>query len=92
MKARRIAISVVALGAAGGLAGMFLLAPAQATLGAGASKTGESASAAHPALAVRLVVPRSEDWPRVIEASGGLYPWQEGVIAAETSGDRKSVV
>ncbi|WP_295391496.1 efflux RND transporter periplasmic adaptor subunit [uncultured Thiodictyon sp.] len=42
----------------------------------------------HPALAVTLVAPRATDWPRVIEASGGLFAWQEGVIAAETGGLR----
>jgi len=41
-----------------------------------------------PALAVALVAPRLTDWPRVIEASGGLFAWQEGVIAAETGGLR----
>ena len=42
----------------------------------------------HPALAVTLVAPRTADWPRLIEASGGLFAWQEGVIAAETGGLR----
>lgn len=41
-----------------------------------------------PALAVSLVTPVPADWPRVVEASGGLYAWQEGVIAAETGGLR----
>jgi HlyD family secretion protein len=42
----------------------------------------------HPALAVTLVAPQVADWPRVIEAGGGLFAWQEGVIAAETGGLR----
>ncbi len=42
----------------------------------------------HPALAVTLVVPQQSDWPRVIEVSGGLFAWQEGVIATETGGLR----
>ncbi|WP_295443366.1 efflux RND transporter periplasmic adaptor subunit [uncultured Thiodictyon sp.] len=41
-----------------------------------------------PALAVTLVSPRTADWPRMLEASGGLFAWQEGVIAAETGGLR----
>lgn len=41
-----------------------------------------------PALAVTLVAPRLVDWPRLIDASGGLFAWQEGVIAAETGGIR----
>ena len=45
-------------------------------------------SEARPALAVTLVAPRRVDWPRLIDASGGLFAWQEGVIAAETGGIR----
>lgn len=41
-----------------------------------------------PSLAVTLVTPQAADWPREIEASGGLFAWQEGVIAAETGGLR----
>ncbi len=41
-----------------------------------------------PSLAVTLVSPQAADWPREIEASGGLFAWQEGVIAAETGGLR----
>ena len=42
----------------------------------------------NPALAVNLVGPLAVDWPRVIAASGGLFAWQEGVIAAGTGGLR----
>lgn len=41
-----------------------------------------------PALTVNPVMPETRDWPREIEASGGIYAWQEGVIAAETGGLR----
>jgi HlyD family secretion protein len=41
-----------------------------------------------PALTVTLVAPKQADWPLLVEASGGLYAWQEGVIAAETGGLR----
>lgn len=54
-----------------------------------ASRTGSSTgsgSAPRPALAVNLVVPEVADWPLEIEASGGLFAWQEGVIAAQTGG------
>ena len=42
----------------------------------------------NPSLAVNLVSPQTVDWPRVIAASGGLFAWQEGVIAAGTGGLR----
>jgi len=48
----------------------------------------DGASSPRPALTVTLVTPVEADWPRVIEAGGGLYAWQEGVIAAETGGLR----
>jgi len=35
-----------------------------------------------------LIRPHRETWPQVIDASGGLFAWQEGVIAAETGGLR----
>ena len=46
------------------------------------------AAVPRPSLAVTLVTPQAADWPREIEASGGLFAWQEGVIAAETGGLR----
>ncbi len=69
-------------------------APSSGPGGAGtgsASRTGSSTgsgsgSAPRPALAVNLVVPEVADWPLEIEASGGLFAWQEGVIAAQTGG------
>ena len=42
----------------------------------------------NPSLAVNLVSPQTLDWPRLIAASGGLFAWQEGVIAAGTGGLR----
>lgn len=48
----------------------------------------DATSGPRPALAVNLVAPESADWPLEIEASGGLFAWQEGVIAAETGGLR----
>ena len=50
--------------------------------------SGDAGSNPRPALAVNLVTPEIADWPLEIEASGGLFAWQEGVIAAETGGLR----
>jgi len=40
------------------------------------------------ALAVRTVQPEQAVWSRQLSVSGGIAPWQEAVIAAETSGLR----
>ncbi|RUM08897.1 efflux RND transporter periplasmic adaptor subunit [Rhizobium chutanense] len=44
--------------------------------------------AAAPALTVSLVTPAERDWPETVPASGWLKPWQEAIIASETSGLR----
>jgi RND family efflux transporter MFP subunit len=44
--------------------------------------------APRPALTVTLTTPVQADWPLVAEAGGGIFAWQEGVIAAETGGLR----
>ncbi|WP_406869906.1 MULTISPECIES: efflux RND transporter periplasmic adaptor subunit [Rhizobium] len=44
--------------------------------------------AAAPALTVSLTAPEQRDWPETVPASGWLKPWQEAVIASETSGLR----
>ncbi|WP_209891400.1 efflux RND transporter periplasmic adaptor subunit [Rhizobium leguminosarum] len=44
--------------------------------------------AAAPALTVPLMTPAQRDWPETVPASGWLKPWQEAVIASETSGLR----
>ncbi|TCN27570.1 efflux RND transporter periplasmic adaptor subunit [Sinorhizobium americanum] len=46
---------------------------------------GQSAA---PALTVSVAVPARRDWPETVPASGWLKPWQEAVIASETSGLR----
>lgn len=76
---RSLALVLVALVGAAALAALALYRPVVATAGAESPR---------PALTVTLVTPVAADWPRVIEASGGLYAWQEGVIAAETGGLR----
>nr|WP_161951916.1 efflux RND transporter periplasmic adaptor subunit [Sinorhizobium americanum] len=43
---------------------------------------------AAPALTVSVVAPARRDWPESVPASGWLKPWQEAVIASETSGLR----
>lgn len=52
----------------------------------------QARAATNPALAVNLVSPRVGDWPWLITASGGLFAWQEGVIAAGTGGLRVTQV
>ncbi len=41
-----------------------------------------------PALTVSLVAPAQRQWPETVPASGWLKPWQEAIIASETSGLR----
>lgn len=43
---------------------------------------------AAPALTVSLVTPTQREWPQTVPASGWLKPWQEAIIASETSGLR----
>ncbi|WP_313952032.1 efflux RND transporter periplasmic adaptor subunit [Accumulibacter sp.] len=40
------------------------------------------------ALAVSIVPPQQANWSQQLSVSGGIFPWQEAVIAAETSGLR----
>ncbi|RWX18647.1 efflux RND transporter periplasmic adaptor subunit [Rhizobium hidalgonense] len=47
-----------------------------------------AAEQAAPALTVSLTTPAQRDWPETVPASGWLKPWQEAVIASETSGLR----
>lgn len=82
MKKHPLVLAVAALAVVGLVAGLSLLGPAHAT------HATVAAGPARPALAVTLVSPTARDWPRQLEASGGLYAWQEGVVAAETGGLR----
>jgi HlyD family secretion protein len=69
--------------------GGVLLTLAAAVAGAILARPAAAIPAApRPALTVTLVTPVEANWPRVIEAGGGLYAWQEGVVAAETGGLR----
>lgn len=38
------------------------------------------------ALTVEAVAPRTENWPRMVQASGPLAAWQEVIVAPETGG------
>lgn len=51
-------------------------------------RTATAEQAATPALTVSLAAPSHRDWPETIPASGWLKPWQEAVVASETSGLR----
>lgn len=51
-------------------------------------RTATAGQAAAPALTVSLAAPSHRDWPETVPASGWLKPWQEAVIASETSGLR----
>ncbi|HRE87430.1 MAG: efflux RND transporter periplasmic adaptor subunit [Candidatus Accumulibacter sp.] len=59
----------------------------------GARSSGAKAASATPptrrtALAVSTVHPQRATWSQQLSVSGGIFPWQEAVIAAETSGLR----
>ena len=51
-------------------------------------RTATAQQAEAPALTVSLVTPAEREWPETVPASGWLKPWQEAVIASETSGLR----
>ncbi|WP_206116649.1 efflux RND transporter periplasmic adaptor subunit [Rhizobium laguerreae] len=44
--------------------------------------------AAATALTVSMMTPAQRNWPETVPASGWLKPWQEAIIASETSGLR----
>ncbi|AVA24391.1 efflux RND transporter periplasmic adaptor subunit [Rhizobium sp. NXC24] len=52
------------------------------------SANGMAEQASAPALTVSLTTPSQRDWPETVPASGWLKPWQEAIIASETSGLR----
>lgn len=79
----------IILVAAGLLAALTACPAVGADPGAGKAT---ATPAPNPALAVNLVSPQTVDWPRMIAASGGLFAWQEGVIAAGTGGLRVMAV
>ncbi|MDL2410027.1 efflux RND transporter periplasmic adaptor subunit [Rhizobium calliandrae] len=52
------------------------------------SRNGMAEQAGAPALTVSLAQPAQRDWPETVPASGWLKPWQDAIIASETSGLR----
>jgi RND family efflux transporter MFP subunit len=52
------------------------------------AKPAEQLRKASAVLTVTTVTPMREQWPLSQSANGGLYAWQEAIIAAETSGLR----
>lgn len=47
-----------------------------------------AAAPARPALSVRLVAPRREEWPLLLPANGNIVAWQESVIGPEIANYR----
>lgn len=71
-----LTVSSLALLAAFG-AGMQRMSPAVAT---------EPATQAKPVLTVNVASPTAHDWDTRLAASGGLFAWQEAIVAAELGG------
>lgn len=45
-----------------------------------------------PALSVDIVRPSSIDWPKVVNASGNIAPWQEAIVGSQIGGEPISQV
>lgn len=70
----------IMIAVAWGVINLWLLPyPAVAAPPAASAKT-------NAVLTVATVVPITEVWTRSITASGGIYPWQEALVASELSG------
>lgn len=39
-----------------------------------------------PVLSVTVVQPRMEQWQQLLQVSGGIFPWQEAIVASEIGG------
>ncbi|MDH5301010.1 MAG: efflux RND transporter periplasmic adaptor subunit [Gammaproteobacteria bacterium] len=48
----------------------------------------DAAKKERPVLAVKTITPSVESWSETQLASGGIWPWQEAIVAAETTGLR----
>jgi multidrug efflux pump subunit AcrA (membrane-fusion protein) len=53
-----------------------------------AEATAPAAAVSRPALTVRTVVLRGDQWGRTIAANGSILPWQEAIISAQVQGLR----
>jgi HlyD family secretion protein len=82
-----LSATVLVLGAA--FAAFYFASGRANSAGSGEAKAAIATPAAkRAALAVRTIQPQQASWPQQINVSGGIFPWQEAVIAAETSGLR----
>ncbi|WP_300319920.1 efflux RND transporter periplasmic adaptor subunit [Accumulibacter sp.] len=83
---RSLRLAVYLLAAVLVLGGGFLLSRKSAN--SAAANAGTAAPAKRSALAVNTVQPGQAAWAQQLSVSGGVFPWQEALIAAETSGLR----
>lgn len=81
-----VALSVVLMGSAS------LVAAEETSAETKSSVTGDKPAASKAALTVRWVKPQQELWADVIKANGMVLPWQDALVAAETSGLRVTMV
>lgn len=74
----------------GGAFATFRFAPGRtSSAGSGDARASTATPPAkRAALAVTTVQPQAAIWSQQLSVSGGIFPWQEAVIAAETSGLR----
>ncbi|MBF0426490.1 MAG: efflux RND transporter periplasmic adaptor subunit [Magnetococcales bacterium] len=66
--------------AVAGAAGIFLLHPAPLDAAT------PSPPVANPVLSVAITTPRQEQWPQALRVGGGIFAWQEAIVAAEIGG------
>ncbi|WP_291994904.1 efflux RND transporter periplasmic adaptor subunit [Candidatus Accumulibacter sp. ACC003] len=82
-------ILIAAVLVVGGAFLAFRFGPGSANrASSGDAKAGATQPAKRTALAVSTVQPQQASWSQQVSVSGGVFPWQEAVIAAETSGLR----
>ncbi|GEO82635.1 efflux RND transporter periplasmic adaptor subunit [Pararhodospirillum oryzae] len=79
----RLAVIAAAVLIVAGLAFVFLR-PSNAPSAPGPGPRGANQSV----LSVSVISPEWREWPRQVEATGALAPWQEAVISAEAGGLR----
>nr|WP_248595618.1 biotin/lipoyl-binding protein [Candidatus Accumulibacter phosphatis] len=83
-----LSVAVLVLGAA---FAAFYFASERSHSGSGNAKAASAtptSPAKRTALAVSTVQAQQTTWSQQLSVSGGVFPWQEAVIAAETSGLR----
>lgn len=85
---RLTTVLIAAVLVLGGAFAAFHFGPGSANSAASSDARAAAVPAKRAALAVRTVRPQQASWSQQLSASGGIFPWQEAVIAAETSGLR----